>query len=97
MGISQAGTENIVPFFQMGPLCVHKSTNSLSANGVLLAGQLCASVSVSEKIIERLLVAETDRKKKNPRPDNIAMLSYHSSSFNEKVVFLTSSTWFLLC
>lgn len=47
-------------FIPMGPLCIHKGTNSLSANDMLLAGQLCVTVSVSEKMMERLLAAETD-------------------------------------
>lgn len=47
-------------FIQTGPLCIHRGTNSLSANDMLWAGQLCVTVSVAEKMMERLLVAETE-------------------------------------
>lgn len=64
LGISQAGTESTVLFFppEMGPLCVHKSTNSSFACGALLAGQLCAGVS--RKVMERLPVECVNRKQR---------------------------------
>lgn len=71
-------------FIQMGPLCIHKGTNSSSANDVLLAGQL-----VRECFCVRENDAEApgrrDRRGGGTRPERIAVSLCHSLSFNERV------------
>lgn len=82
LGISQAGTEHSAAFPpEMGPLCVHKSTNSSFAHGALLAGQRCAGVS--RKAMERLPVECINRKQRNS--------SRVVTRYNEQVVFTPSA------
>lgn len=92
LGISQAGTENAATYFQMGPLCSHKSTNSFSANSFALVGQLCVSVS-GWRMNERFLVAERDRK---TGAENRAMPSFLLEVSGNRLFFLASSARLLL-
>lgn len=51
LGVSQAGTENTASFFQMGPLCPHKSTNSFSANRQSAVRECSWSYGMNERFL----------------------------------------------